>query len=329
MDAPKRTLVTGAGGFIGSHLVEALVGRGHRVTALVHYNGRSDPGLLTELDSECLNSVEVVSGDVRDPFLLRRAVRGCDCVFHLAALVGVPYSFLAPTEYVTVNVLGTAHLLQACLDEGVGRVVHVSTSEVYGSARRLPVDEEHPLQGQSPYAASKIGGEKLAEAFYRSFGCPVVVVRPFNTFGPRQSARAIIPTVITQVLGGASVRLGALDPIRDFTFVSDTVAGLMAVGLAEGVAGTTVNIGSGRGTTVAEIVALVTRAVGAGTVQVTPDATRLRPAASEVTRLVADSSLARRLCGWQPATSLEDGLAATIGWVRSHPDHFKTSGYAI
>jgi NAD dependent epimerase/dehydratase len=327
--APRRALVTGAGGFIGSHLVEALVDRGHRVTALVHYNGRSDPGLLSELDREHLSGVEVVSGDIRDPFLVRRAVRGCDCVFHLAALIGVPYSYVAPTEYVTVNVLGTAHLLQACLDEGVGRVVHVSTSEVYGSARRLPVDEEHPLQGQSPYAASKIGGEKLAEAFHRSFGCPVVVVRPFNTYGPRQSARAIIPTVIAQALAGGPIRLGALEPTRDFTFVSDTVAGLIAVGGAEGVAGTTVNLGSGRGTTVAEIVALVSQAVGAGELQVTPDATRLRPAASEVTRLLADSSRARRLCGWRPATSLEDGLAATIDWVRSHPERFKASVYAI
>lgn len=329
MESPKQTLVTGAGGFIGSHLVEALVDQGQRVRALVHYNSRSDPGMLGELAGEHLRHVEIVSGDIRDPFLVRRAVQGCDCVFHLAALIGVPYSYVAPADYVAVNVVGTTHVLQACLDEGVARVVHVSTSEVYGSARRVPVDEEHPLQGQSPYAASKIGGEKLAEAFHRSFGCPVVVVRPFNAYGPRQSARALIPTVIAQVLDGGSIRLGALDPVRDFTFVRDTVAGLVAVGLSAGAVGEVVNLGSGRGTAVGDIVKLVAQALGAGEVRVTEDAARLRPAASEVTRLIADSSLAHRLCGWEPMTSLEEGLATTIDWVRMHRDRFKAAVYAI
>jgi NAD dependent epimerase/dehydratase len=326
--AAKRTLVTGAGGFIGSHLVEALLDRGHAVRALVRYNSRSDLGLLAELDAARLRDVEIIAGDIRDPYLVRRAVHGCDRVFHLAALIGVPYSYVAPADYVAVNVVGTTHVLQACLDERVDRVVHVSTSEVYGSARRVPVDEEHPLQGQSPYAASKIGGEKLAESYHRSFSCPVVVVRPFNAYGPRQSARALIPTVIAQALAGGPIRLGALDPIRDFTFVADTVAGLIAVGMADAAVGLTVNLGSGRGTAVVDLVTLVAKALGVGEIAVTEDPARLRPARSEVARLVADSTLAHRLCGWAPAIRLEAGLAATIEWVRRHKDSFGNDAYA-
>src|SRR6059058_1121530 len=245
----KKVLVTGAGGFIGSHLVDALVRHGCRVRAMLHYDARAHRGNLEFLDPAILKEIETVSGDVVDPFFVAHAVHGCEAVFHLAALIAIPHSYIAPASYVQTNVVGTLNILEACRAHGVERLVHTSTSECYGTARYTPIDEEHPLQGQSPYSASKIGADKVVESYHLSFGLPVATLRPFNTFGPRQSARAVIPTIISQIAAGAAeVRLGALDPTRDFMFVTDTAAAFLAVGTAppERVVGQVLNAGTGR-----------------------------------------------------------------------------------
>ncbi|MHC4110296.1 MAG: SDR family NAD(P)-dependent oxidoreductase, partial [Planctomycetota bacterium] len=249
----KKVLVTGAGGFIGSHLTEALLERGASVRAFVKYNARGDWGMLSDLPEEKQKSIEVIAGDIRDPFFVRKAVQGCDYVFHLAALIGIPYSYVAPSDYVSVNIQGTVNLLQACLDERTPRFVHTSTSETYGTALYVPIDEKHPLQGQSPYSASKIGADKMVESYYKSFDLPAVTVRPFNTFGPRQSSRAFIPTVASQALTRKKILLGSLEPVRDMTFVKDTAEGLIIVGLSDKVLGQAVNLGMGNGQTIGSI----------------------------------------------------------------------------
>ncbi|MGB9860205.1 MAG: NAD-dependent 4,6-dehydratase LegB, partial [Moorellaceae bacterium] len=293
-----KVLVTGAAGFIGSHLVEELVKRGHRVKAFVRYNARNEWGWLQSLP--CINDIEVYTGDIRDYDSVKHAIRGVNIVFHLAALIGIPYSYLTPLAYIKTNVEGTYNILQAAREEGVERVIHTSTSEVYGTAHYVPIDEEHPLQAQSPYAASKIGADQLALSFHRSFGLPVVVVRPFNTFGPRQSARAIIPTIITQVLSGIqTIRLGNLHPTRDFNYVLDTVSGIITVGLAEEAVGQVVNLGSGREVSIRELALIIERLSGKE-ISIEQEDLRVRPPGSEVERLLCDNRKARRLTGWEP-----------------------------
>ncbi|MBP3954528.1 SDR family NAD(P)-dependent oxidoreductase [Gemmata sp. G18] len=320
----KRVLVTGAGGFIGSHLVERLVNEGARVRALVHYNALESRGWLN--DASVRENVEVVAGDVTDRDSVRHAVTGTEVVFHLAALIAIPYSYQAPASYVRTNVTGTLHVLQAAHELGVERVVHTSTSEVYGTARYVPIDEAHPLQGQSPYSASKIGADKMAEAFACSFEVPVVTVRPFNTFGPRQSARAVIPTVITQCLTGSAVRLGSLTPTRDLNFVTDTVDGFVRAASAPGAVGQTINLGSGREISIGALAQLIGELAGRP-VTVECDPQRLRPTGSEVERLLADNRRARELLDWAPAIGLEEGLRRTIAWVRDHIERYRPGVY--
>jgi len=323
-----RALVTGAGGFIGSHLVERLVRDGYQVRALLRYTSRRARGDLDHLPPDVMESVECVHGNIEDPMATAAAVRGCSTVLHLAALIGIPYSYAAPQQYVATNVVGTLNLLEAARAEGVGRVVCVSTSEVYGSARYTPIDEEHPLQAQSPYAATKIGAEKLGQSYGLSFGLPVTVVRPFNTYGPRQSARAVIPTIIAQVLAGREIRLGSLEPVRDFTFVSDTVAGLVAAAAADTPPGDVFNIGSGVAVSIRELVELIQGLCGTA-LPVVSDEARVRPDQSEVRELRCDGKRARTVLGWQPTWTLADGLRETIGWIREHADRYRPSEYAI
>ncbi len=327
--AGTRVLVTGAGGVIGSHLVERLVTRGARVRAFVKYNGRGDPGALADLPSTVRDSVEVVMGDIGDPISVDRAVHGCDCVFHLAALIGIPYSYLAPYDYVRVNVEGTLNGLRACLAASTPRVVHTSTSEVYGTARYVPIDETHPLQGQSPYSASKIAADKMAEAYHLSFGLPVTTVRPFNTFGPRQSARAFVPSVISQALSRDRVTMGALEPVRDLTFVEDTVEGFIAAATHDAAVGLVLNLGSGEGHRVGVIAETILRLAGKANLSIEQDAARVRPAGSEVMRLISDNRLARDVCGWRPGISLEDGLTRTIDWVTRHLERYHPNTYMV
>lgn len=324
--AGRKVLVTGAGGFIGSHLVERLLAEGARVRALVRYTSTGSRGWLDA--GEAGREAEVVQGDVRDSDNVRALMRDQEVVFHLAALIGIPYSYSAPAAYVATNVQGTLNVLQGARELGTGRVVHTSTSEVYGTARYAPIDEDHPLQGQSPYSASKIAADKLAEAYHLSFGLPVVTVRPFNTFGPRQSARAVIPTIITQCLRGGRLQLGSLTPTRDLNFVSNTVDGFLRAGQAAEAVGQTVNLGSGREITIGDLAELIGRTMGVA-LEVVPDEQRRRPPNSEVERLVAESSRARRLLGWQPAVSLEEGLRRTISWMEQNLGHYRPGVYAV
>lgn len=323
-----RVLVTGAGGFVGSHLVEALVEQGAKVRALVHYNSRSDWGNLELLDSELRKHIEIVPGDVCDAWLTREAVRGMEVVFHLAALIAIPYSYHAPASYLATNAQGTLNVLQACRQEGVGVVVHTSTSEVYGSALYTPIDEKHPLQAQSPYSASKIAGDKLAESFYRSFSVPIVTVRPFNVYGPRQSARAIIPTIVTQALVGEELDLGLLSTIRDFTYVGDTVAGFIRAAETQAAIGETINIGSGQGLSISDLVERIGVLLRRD-LRVRYDEKRARPEESEVDVLVCDRSKAESILGWTPQCFLEQGLARTIDWFATHLERYKPSIYNV
>lgn len=323
----KRVLVTGAGGFIGSHLTERLVRDGHEVRALVRYNGRDDRGHLDALAPEIQGAVEVHRGDLKDPEAVRGAVAGRDWVFHLGALIAIPYSYQNPLDVVQTNVTGTAHVLDACRASGaLQRVVLTSTSEVYGTARTVPIDEEHPLQGQSPYAATKIGADALGLSYHRAFGLPVAVLRPFNTFGPRQSARAIIPTIISQALTRPVLRLGSLEPRRDLTYVQDTVSGFVAIAACDAAVGRVVNIGRGEDLTIGDLVERIGARLGTP-LRVETDAQRIRPAASEVGRLLAGTALARDLWGWAPRYSLDQGLDETIAWVRAHLGRFRVDVY--
>lgn len=318
--ASGKILVTGADGFIGSHLVEALVRRGADVRAMAVYNSLGSWGWLEEVAEDVRGRFEVVLGDVRDPGSVRTAMRGCRSVLHLAALIAIPYSYQAPDSYIDTNVKGTLNVVQAARDLEIERVVVTSTSEVYGTAKRVPIDEDHPLVGQSPYSASKIGADQLALSFHRSFGTPVVLLRPFNTYGPRQSARAVIPTIIVQLLSGAEeIKLGALSPTRDFTFVTDTAAGFIQALDCDAAVGETINIGSGFEISVGETAQLLAEAAGSKA-RIVCDSERLRPAASEVERLLADTAKAARLFGWQPAhggrEGFRRGLEQTVEWFR-------------
>lgn len=325
----KRVLVTGAGGFIGSHLVEALLEIGVKVRAFVKYNGRDDWGMLSDLSIEAQKSIEVVAGDIRDPFFVHKAVCGCDYVFHLAALIGIPYSYVAPNDYVSVNVEGTVNILQACMEERVSRIVHTSTSEVYGTAQYVPINEKHPLQGQSPYSASKIGADKMAESYYNSFDLPVVTVRPFNTFGPRQSARALIPTVISQALTCDKLTLGSLEPVRDMTFVKDTVQGFIKASLCDEAVGHVVNLGVGSGNTVGDIARMILKIMNKDDMVIEQNPARVRPPKSEVMRLVSDNSKARELFGWQPRYDIEQGLTETVAWIQKNMHRYRVDAYIV
>jgi NAD dependent epimerase/dehydratase len=314
----RKILVTGADGFIGSHLTEELVRRGHDVRAFVYYNSFNSWGWLDTADRQILESLDVFSGDIRDPFGVREAMRGCDVVLHLAALIAIPYSYHSPATYVETNVTGTLNVVQAARDLGVGKVVHTSTSEVYGTARFVPITEEHPLQGQSPYSASKIGADHIAMSFHSSFATPVAIIRPFNTYGPRQSARAVLPAAILQIASGRTeLRLGALHPTRDFNFVADTVRGFIAVAECDAAVGRVINIGSNFEISVGDAVRLIAQLMGAN-VTITSDAQRIRPSASEVERLWADNTVARQLLDWVPqyggGQGLSRGLRETIDW---------------
>lgn len=330
-----KILVTGADGFIGSHLTEELVRRGHDVRAFVYYNSFNSWGWLDDAPPGVKSRLEVFAGDIRDPHGVRAAMTGCDLVFHLAALIAIPYSYHSPDTYVDTNVKGTLNVVQAARDLGIRKVVHTSTSEVYGTARFVPITEEHPLQGQSPYSASKIGADQIALSFFRSFETPVAVIRPFNTYGPRQSARAVIPTVITQILSGKRrLKLGALHPTRDFSYVSDTVAGFIAVAESDRTLGEVVNLGSSHEISIGGTVQLIADIMGAE-VEVEQDEDRLRPEKSEVERLLADNAKARRLTAWSPEFAgpegLRRGLEQTIAWYRDARNlgRYKTDTYNI
>lgn len=325
--AKGRALVTGAGGFIGSHLVERLVRDGYRVRVLLRYTSRADLGDLRCADREVRDAIEVMYGNVEDPGVTRTAVAGCDTVFHLAALVGIPYSYEAPQQYVQTNLVGTLNVLEAARFSGTRRLICVSTSEVYGTARYTPIDERHPLQAQSPYAASKIGAEKLAQSYALSFALPVTILRPFNTYGPRQSARAVIPTIITQMLSGDEIRLGALEPVRDFNFVMDTVAGMIAAAEANTQPGDVFNLGSGLGVSIGDVVARCQTLAGVDR-RVTVESARVRPGTSEVMQLVCDATRAHTELGWRPKMTLDDGLRLTIEWIRAYSERYRPGEYA-
>jgi len=324
----RRVLVTGAGGFIGSHLAERLVELGARVRALVRYNSRNDWGLLELLPAPIKNEMEVVLGDLTDPHSTTRMVQGQEVIFHLAALIAIPYSYRAPALYVSTNCGGTVNLLEAARQHGVERFVHTSTSETYGTAQYTPIDEAHPLRGQSPYAASKIGADKLAESYHLSFGVPVATIRPFNTYGPRQSARAIIPTIISQALTGEVIRLGSLSPVRDLTFVSDTVAGFLKVAESSQAVGEVINVGYGKSVSIGELAEKIVAIVGGQKQIVTEDA-RVRPEASEVLELLCDHRKAKALLGWEPQVSLEAGLERTVHYIRDNLSLYKPEIYNV
>ena len=322
----KQVLVTGADGFIGSHLTEALLRRGLKVRSFVMYNSFNSWGWLDRAPGDIRPSLDVFAGDIRDPNGVRQAMKGCDTVLHLAALIAIPYSYHSPDTYIDTNIKGTLNVLQAARDLGVGKVVHTSTSEVYGTARSVPISEEHPLQGQSPYSASKIGADQLALSFHASFGTPVGIIRPFNTFGPRQSARAVIPSIIMQVLAGAkSLKLGALHPTRDFTYIDDTVAGFIAVAESARSIGQVINTGSGHEISIGDLARTLFRLMGRE-LPIEQETQRLRPEKSEVERLLADIRKADALVGWRPsragAKGFEQGLRSTIDWF-SNPEHLK------
>ena len=316
----SKVLVTGADGFIGSHLTELLVGQGHAVRAFVYYNSFNSWGWLDHVPAEIKTELDVFSGDVRDPHGVRTAMQGCGAVLHLAALIGIPYSYHSPATYVETNITGTLNVLQAARDAGVAKVVQTSTSEVYGTAQFVPITESHPRRGQSPYAATKIGADELALSFFRSFETPVTVLRPFNTYGPRQSARAVIPTLISQMLAGKrQVKLGAIEPTRDFNFVADVARAFVAAMESDAALGEVVNVGSNFEISIGDTARIIAEAVGAD-VEIVTDAQRLRPAASEVERLWADNAKARDLLGWSPEYAGLDGfrrgIAETVAWFR-------------
>jgi len=324
----RTVLVTGAGGFIGSHLVERLLDEGARVRVFLRYTSRSDTGSLGWLPPEKQSRLDCVFGDLRDQHAVAQAMSGADLVFHLGALIAIPYSYVHPQEVVETNVMGTLNVLLAAQAHRPSRLVHTSTSEVYGTALRVPMDEQHPLQAQSPYSASKIAADKLVESFARSFEVPAVVVRPFNAYGPRQSARAVIPTIVSQALLREKVQLGDTTPTRDFTYVSDTVDGFVRAVMTEGVVGMTFNLGNDHEISVGDLAELIVELVGRP-VPIEKDPARLRPVASEVRRLRADYTLARERLGWQPQVPLREGLRHTIAWIRQHPEHFAPEKYRI
>lgn len=325
----KKVLVTGACGFIGSHLVERLVEKGARVKAFVFYNSFGHWGWLDSLPKEKLEGIEVFSGDVRDFACVKKAMAGREVVFHLAALIGIPYSYIAPESYVDTNVKGTLNILSTARESGIEKMVHTSTSEVYGTAQYVPIDEKHPLQGQSPYSATKIAADMLAESFFRSFGIPVAICRPFNTYGPRQSRRAIIPTILTQTLARKKeIYLGNIKTTRDFNYVTDTVEGFIKIAESEKSVGKVINIGSGQEISIASLVKRISKIAGLD-IQVKKDPRRVRPSKSEVLRLCADNTKAEKILRWKPEVSLEKGLMKTVEWLKKNQDQYRGSLYNV
>jgi NAD dependent epimerase/dehydratase len=326
---PTKVLVTGASGFIGSHLVDLLVREGYSVRALTRYTSENRRGNLSQLAPEIVNSVEIVPADLRDAEAINQAAEGVDTIFHLGAIISIPYSYQHPEETIDVNIKGTVNVLQAMRQHGTRRGVIVSTSEVYGSAQYVPIDEKHPLQPQSPYAATKISAEALSISFQRTYNTPVVVVRPFNTFGPRQSARAVIPTIISQALTKEVVTLGAIHTMRDYTYAADTARGLMLAALADEALGQTINLGTGQSVTIGDVAQKIIDQIGRPVTIAANDSQRMRPSASEVTRLQSDNRLAAQIIGWQPQVSLDEGLSKTIDWMREHLSQFDPDKYTI
>ncbi|RPI77889.1 MAG: SDR family NAD(P)-dependent oxidoreductase [Desulfobacteraceae bacterium] len=331
----KKILVTGADGFIGSHLTEELVRRGYRVRALVMYNSFNSWGWLDHVEPKIRRSLEFVAGDVRDPHGVKRALKTCDVVFHLAALISIPYSYHSPDMYIETNVKGTLNILQAARELEISRVVHTSTSEVYGTARFVPITEEHPLQSQSPYSASKIGADQIALSFYHSFGTPVCIVRPFNTYGPRQSARAVIPNIIMQIAGGSTkIKLGSLHPTRDFNYIKDTVNGFIAAAESDQTIGEAINIGSNFEISIGESAKIIAEIMNAQ-IEIESDPQRIRPESSEVVRLWADNQKAKKLANWSPVyggfQGLKKGLQETTAWFANPENlrHYKLEEYNI
>ncbi len=324
----KRVFVTGAGGFIGSHLCEALVKQGANVTAMTHYNSRSDWSNLEFVDEETKKSLTVVKGNVEDSSFIDSKTKGHDIIFHLAALIGIPYSYEAPLSYVRTNIVGTVNILEAARKNDTELVVNTSTSETYGSALYTPIDELHPLQGQSPYSASKISADKLAESYYNSFKTPVLTIRPFNTFGPRQSSRAVIPTIISQLLSQGELYLGDLSPIRDFTYVSDTVNGFICAAKHHKHIGEVINLGYGEASSIGETAKTIMKILGLEK-EIHSENSRIRPENSEVLHLVSDNSKAKELIGWEPEINFSDGLEKTIKFVSENIDTFKTEIYSV
>jgi NAD dependent epimerase/dehydratase len=324
----RSVLVTGAGGFIGGHLAARLVEEGASVRGFLRYTSRGYRGALEWFEPEIVDEISIEFGDLRDVESVARAVDGCEIVFHLAAQISVPHSFVSPRDFFETNVLGSLNVAQAARSAEVERLIHTSTSEVYGTAQTVPITEDHPLGVQSPYAASKVAADKLMEAFYRTYELPVCVLRPFNTYGPHQSQRAVIPTIISQAVAGTTLRLGSVAPIRDLTYVSDTVAGFLAVSTNKEVIGRTIQLGTGAEVAVEEIVDIVGDLLGKQ-LTVEQDEDRIRPAQSEVERLVSDPGLVKRLTGWEPKVDMREGLQRTIEWIESHPELFDTKRYAV
>lgn len=324
----KRVLVTGAGGFVGSHLVERLCLLSAEVRAFVRYNSRADCGLLKMLPQSMRSNIEIIYGDLRDEDAVSEACKGIDIVYHLASLIAIPYSYVHPREVIETNILGTLNVVNAVKQHRVSKLIHTSTSEVYGTAQYVPIDEKHPLQGQSPYSASKIAADKLVESFYLSFDLPCVTIRPFNVYGPRQSARAVIPTIIIQALKNNKVYLGALQPIRDFTFIEDTVNGFILMTEAKDILGKVINIGSGYGVSIEELVKKIGQILGKK-LQIILEKERLRPEKSEVLRLIANNRKAKELIKWLPKWNLDDGLKLTVDWYKSNLQMYGTLKYQI
>lgn len=325
----KKVLITGAEGFIGSHLTERLVELGADVTALSQYNSFNNWGWIDTFDKKTLDSIKVVTGDIREYDGMKRIVKGQEVVFHLAALIAIPYSYLSPMAYVRTNVEGTTNVLEACRDYGVEKIVHTSTSETYGTALYVPIDEKHPMQGQSPYSASKIGADKMAESYQKSFNMPIATIRPFNTYGPRQSARAVIPTIISQILAGKrEIKLGSLTPTRDFNFVKDTAEAFIKIAESEKTIGEVINSGSNYEITIGDTVKKIISIIGKD-VKILCDDERLRPENSEVNRLWADNTKLKELTGWKPNYNIDEGLKETVDWIKNNMQYFKTDIYNV
>jgi len=324
----KKFLITGAGGFIGSHLTEEVVRLGANTRIFLRYNSRDDKGLIGKLPKSIQDSLEVFVGDIKDPEAVRKSVKGCDMVFHLAALIAIPYSYVNPFDFVQTNVLGTANILNACLDNNISKIVHTSTSEVYGTARYVPIDEEHPIQPQSPYSASKASADVLAKSYFCSFGLPISIIRPFNTFGPRQSFRAIIPTIIFQALKKDKIKLGSVKPTRDFNYIDDTVEGFILMAEKEKSIGEVINIGSGKEITIEDLVYNIAKMMNKK-IEIIKEETRVRPEKSEVFRLCGNNKKAKEILNWSPKVSLAEGLKKTIEWIKSNDFKRKPDKYIL
>ncbi len=324
----KKVLVTGAGGFVGSHLAEQLIEHGCSVRCFIRYNSRNDCGLLSDLDDEKKKDIEIVTGDLRDPDAILKSMQGIDAVFHLGALIAIPYSYVHPNEVAETNILGTLNVLIAARDLGIKKLVHTSTSEVYGTAQYVPINETHPLQGQSPYSASKIGADKLVESFYNSYGLPAATIRPFNIYGPRQSARAIIPTIIIQALTQNTISIGNTKPTRNYTYIKDTVEAFIKIAESDKTAGNVFNIGSSSEISVKQLAEKILKLTGKD-IAINEDKNRFRPEKSEVERLCADSSLAHETFMWKPKVSIETGLKRTINWISNNLSKYQIGGYVI